>query len=381
MRKRTPPPRWDALALTGMANHWLQEKKAENRGFGECSPWWPFISRFPDKVQQYVQDLVAGTYRFAPLKKYYFPEETITLWEWPDRLALSLLLEIIKPTFAHILSPKCFHMQGPNGSKPALRLTEKALKTGKYRYIIRADIRSYYASISRAILVQQIKAFFKDPRLIRYLEHIITSALDDDAVLFLPTEGIPIRSSLSPFFGALYLTPLDRIFENRTGIFYLRYMDDIVILAQTKRQFVAAKKRLQQQLVGLKLTLSRKKTKMGLLGHFHFLGTQFSTSRNALGKIQVSVQIHNRSCRRALDKASAMKADGASPQKVQHYIDRWATWWECALKGELHKQANLHAWVNYCRRQPEPLKKLEWLGRGLLEWFKPSVWCWRGMFA
>ena len=33
-----------------------------------------------------------------------------------------------------------------------------------------------------------------------------------------------MRSSLSPFFGALYLKPLDEAFSNRDNVFYVRYM-------------------------------------------------------------------------------------------------------------------------------------------------------------
>jgi hypothetical protein len=66
---------------------------------------------------------------------------------------------------------------------------------------------------------------FDDSRLRHYFNSIVTIPVDKDAVLSLPTQGIPARSSLSPFFGALYLTPLDRVFEQR-ACFYARYMDD-----------------------------------------------------------------------------------------------------------------------------------------------------------
>jgi hypothetical protein len=56
--------------------------------------------------------------------------------------------------------------------------------------------------------------------------------------MILSKHGIPIHSSLSPFFSALYLTNLDRALESRRKIFYRRYMDDIIILVENKRQHI-----------------------------------------------------------------------------------------------------------------------------------------------
>ena len=47
--------------------------------------------------------------------------------------------------------------------------------------------------------------------------------------------GCAIQNLLLQFCGALYLSPLDRAFTDRKGIFYLRYMDDILILTETKK--------------------------------------------------------------------------------------------------------------------------------------------------
>jgi vesicle coat complex subunit len=100
--------------------------------------------------------------------------------------------------------------------------------------------------------------------------------LDKDGILFSPTVGIPIRSSLSPFFSALYLSPLDKAFENKNGIFYIRYVDDIIILTETEKQYKKAKKKLFAILRELKLKLSPKKTRIGKLKNgFHFLGVDF----------------------------------------------------------------------------------------------------------
>ena len=188
-----------------------------------------------------------------------------------------LLFKIIKPVFPSIISKLCVHLKGPNAVPESLEKVHRALNTEAFTFCIRADIRGYYASIDHTILLGMLMVCFQDPRLQRYFEAIVTAPIDRDAVLYSHKKGIPIRGSLSPFFGALYLTPLDKAFENRKGVFYLRFMDDILIFAKTYTQYQRAKKTLYKELRALKLTLSHSKTRMGRLKQgFHFLGANFN---------------------------------------------------------------------------------------------------------
>ncbi len=307
---------------------------------------------------------MAGTYQFAPRIRYHFSDETLEVWEYRDRLMLSLLLGQIKSTFSHLVSPVCCHLQGPNGVKTAITGIQNALANREFQYVIRADIRSYYASIDRKILLRQIQESFDDPRVFNYLNAIITAPIDDGGRLLTPDQGIPRRSSVSPFFGAIYLSPLDQAFEHQPGVFYLRYMDDIILLAQTKRQFVHARKKLYAVLRKLKLKLSPSKTKMGKIhSGFHFLGVQFAASRNPQTQSQeMTATIHSRSCSRALEKVRVKKTDAVHPAKIQRYLLQWASWWGRTVS-PLTALDLIRSWVAYTQSlEPDCV----WLGKGWL---------------
>ena len=47
------------------------------------------------------------------------------------------------------------------------------------------------------------------------------------------TRGIALGSPLSPLIGAFFLKALDQRME-RLGLFYIRFMDDILVLAPTR---------------------------------------------------------------------------------------------------------------------------------------------------
>lgn len=281
-------------------------------------------------------------------------------------MIIRLLLSILKSTFKYVIPVNCFHLAGPNGVKNALQYVQNVLATSRFNYAIRIDIKSYYASINHKILIEQINQNYSDPRLKHYLEDIITSAVDDGGNVFIPDQGIPRRSSLSPFFGALYLSPLDKAFIQRKGVVYARYMDDVIILCQTKRQYQHARKILFNILRQLKLKLSPRKTWMGALHKgFHFLGVFFDAAKLE-GKNQSRVKIHPRSCARALDKVKSLCNDVVHPMKIQRYLLCWALWWSNCVK-PLTLENLLQSWVEHSRERDNTLV---WYGNGLLSFFQ-----------
>jgi len=255
------------------------------------------------------------------------------------------------------------HLKGPSSIKYITQDIKGALNNGRYSYCLRLDIRSYYASINHRLLLDQLYKHYDDPILHYYFEAIVTTGVDCGGQVILPKCGIPIRSSLSPFFGALYLTNLDRAFENCRNIFYRRYMDDIIILVENKRQYTKARKRLFETLKELKLKISPHKTRMGKLkGGFHFLGVNFEVSRNPHRKTQVAtVDIHARTCRRALDNVQAMRRNAVYPVNIQRYLLKWATWWQTVT--QLERFALIYRWVRFTEHVQH---SSVWLGRGLL---------------
>jgi hypothetical protein len=173
------------------------------------------------------------------------------------------------------MNPNCYHLHGPSGVKFATQQVRKVLEEKKPKYLIRADIKSYYKSISHHQLVKDIQAHYHDPKLNLMLERIIINPIETPRGYKNPDTGIALRGPLSQFFSAIYLKPLDDAF-NEMDVGYFRYQDDILILCQTKRSLNRCKQRLMQVLQERKLCLSGKKTRIGSIDKgFHFLGIQY----------------------------------------------------------------------------------------------------------
>jgi RNA-directed DNA polymerase len=222
-----------------------------------------------------ITSLINGTYNPQHLKRYYFKDERVDQLHCIDRILQNLLLQQLKPTFAHIINPKCLHLNGPHGVKLATSQLQEALEDGQYTFVMRLDIKSYYKSIQHHLLIKDVEQYFDDPKIRMMLTNIIKNPIDTPRGTINPDNGIPLRGPLSQLFGALFLKSLDDVF-NQSEVFYLRYQDDVVILCKSQRQLNRCKQKVMKILAERRLALSRKKTRIGLISQgFHFLGIHY----------------------------------------------------------------------------------------------------------
>jgi retron-type reverse transcriptase len=235
-----------------------------------------FMARELDSwLVQGVQSMVDGSYTPRHLKRHYFPDEMVDQLHLSDRILQNILLKQLKPTFPYVMNPNCYHLQGPSGVRVATQRIRQVLLDQKPKYIIRADIKSFYKSIPHYQLVQDIKQHYDDEKVQAMLEQIIINPIETPRGYKNPDHGIALRGPLSQFFSGIYLKPLDDAFDTM-DVTYLRYQDDVLVLCKTKRQLNRCKQRMMDVLHDRRLSLSRKKTRIGHIDvGFHFLGIHY----------------------------------------------------------------------------------------------------------
>ena len=95
------------------------------------------------------------------------------------------------------------------------------------QYCLKLDMKKYYPSINHEILKQKYARLIKDKDLLWLINEIIDSTEGD--------TGVPIGNYLSQYSGNLYLSSFDHWVREVKGFkHYYRYMDDIVILSDSK---------------------------------------------------------------------------------------------------------------------------------------------------
>jgi hypothetical protein len=171
------------------------------------------------------------------------------------------------------VSPRCTHVKGHGGAKAAVRLVQAQLPAN--RFVLRTDVRSYYASIDHVLLMDRLARYISDRPLLNLCGQYLQRTAEQGGWFWSHERGISLGCALSPLIGAFFLRDLDLRME-RSGLFYVRFMDDILVLAPSRPKLRAAVKAVNQLLACLRLDKHPDKTFIGRIEKgFDFLGYRF----------------------------------------------------------------------------------------------------------
>jgi retron-type reverse transcriptase len=149
--------------------------------------------------------------------------------------------------------------------------------------VIRTDVRGYYANIDPVRLAERLARTVRDPEILR-LVAALTARTSERGGLFRDSGGLPLACPLSPLLGAFFLHELDKRLE-AIGLFFVRYMDDILVLAPTRWKLRRAVKIVNETLAELGLTKHPDKTFIGRAAKgFDFLGYRLSPQGLAVAR-------------------------------------------------------------------------------------------------
>lgn len=121
------------------------------------------------------------------------------------------------------------------------KYVEKILKyDDKVKYILKLDIRKFFPSISRAKLKELLKRKIKCSKTLRLLDMIIDHGGAGDT-------GLPIGYYSSQWLSNFYLEELDHYIKEKLKIkYYIRYVDDMVLIDSNKRKLHKARTNIDE---------------------------------------------------------------------------------------------------------------------------------------
>jgi RNA-directed DNA polymerase len=280
-----------------------------------------------DHKEELLQTINRGDYLFSPVKKITKANgNTIHLWCSQDALVMKLLAEVLTELLN--LSKLCTHVKGHGGLKHSVVQVQSQL--AHYQYVCKTDVKSFYESIDQYLLMEQIHDHINNKLIKRYLWQVIRRTVEYGGLYNEIIQGISSGCTLSSILGALYLKTLDEQFD-KEGLFYLRYMDDIVILMKTRWQNRRAITLMNQCFNQLKVKQHPDKTFIGKIEKgFDFLGYHFS--REPLQVAHITVKKHVERLYRLYEQQKKKKATSVEMAFVLgNYVKRWQCWCNAGL--------------------------------------------------
>jgi retron-type reverse transcriptase len=257
------------------------------------------------------------TYKPRPLKTFILRDpktRKISKSDFRDRIVHHALIKVIEPTFDKtFIYDSCANRKG-KGTLFALQRFEifKRKVTNNLQteaFCLKADIKHYFQEVDREILLKIIQRKITDDRVVGLIILIINN--------FEENCGMPLGNLTSQFFANVYLNELDRFVKHKLKVkYYIRYVDDFVILHKSKYQLKFWKEEINIFLKEkLKLELHPEKSKIISLSK----GVDFVGFRN----FYYCRLLRNRNIQKIKSRINEFKEGKISEKKFRETLQGW----------------------------------------------------------
>jgi len=213
-----------------------------------------------------------------------------------DRVVQAALRHVLEPIFEQGFVRQSYGFRPNRGCKDALRRVGRLLKAG-YIFVVDADLKSYFDTISWGRLIRLVEEKVSDGRVIEMLKAMLSQKVMETAKSWTPEEGTPQGAVISPLLSNIFLDPLDQKME-QGGVEMVRYADDFVILCRSEAEAEEALEEVRRWTAQAGLTLHPVKTRIvnaDARGGFDFLGYHFERGlrwprRKSLDKMKDTIR-------------------------------------------------------------------------------------------
>jgi len=183
-----------------------------------------------------IQDGSSGKIRTIH-KPCYYPDQII---HW------ALMLQLQPVIMCGMYKYNCGSVPGRGtsfGQKTLRKWLDSDYKNAKY--CLKMDISKFYPSVNNEILKEMFRGKIKDRDCLWLIETIIDS-----------NKGLPIGNYTSQWFSNFFLQGLDHFIKEKLGVkYYVRYVDDLVLLGPNKKKLHKARKEISVYLNSIELKL------------------------------------------------------------------------------------------------------------------------------
>jgi len=229
-----------------------------------------FEYRLEENLLQLQHELETQTYQPGIYHSFYIHEpkrRLISAAPFRDRVVHHCLCNLIEPLFERSFIFDSYANRVGKGTHRALDRAQQFAR--RHRYVLQCDIRQFFPSIDHARLRGILARKIKDERVMWLIDQILASGRgvlsEEYAMVYFPGDdlfavtrprGLPIGNLTSQFWANCYLNPVDHFIKrglNCQG--YVRYVDDLLLFGDDKRELWEWRVKLIERLANLRLTL------------------------------------------------------------------------------------------------------------------------------
>lgn len=335
--------------------------------------------------QELTNRIYRGKYTPSPVRRVEIPKtdggvRKLGIPTVIDRTIQQAIAQQLMPIYEPLFIETSYGYRPNKSAKDAILKVKEYAEQG-YTFAVTLDLSKYFDTLNHEKLINLLRKEVKDERVIQLIKRYLKSGVMENGVVTETEEGSPQGGNLSPLLANVYLNEFDQEFIKR-GVPCIRYADDIVLLAKSKRAserlLESSTKYLKET---LKLTVNREKSRtvsVFAIRNFKFLG--FALGRNGSG---IYVRVHPKSWKKFKSKlkdlSSRKSVQSIKPSlvSIKVYVRGWLNYYGVAsmknnieeMNGWLYHRIRMCIWKQW----KKPRTKV----KNLIRMGVPKDWAWQ----
>jgi RNA-directed DNA polymerase len=310
-----------------------------------------------------------GAYRALPSRRVYIPkpdgrQRPLAVAALEDKIVQRATAAVLNAIYEEDFLGFSYGFRPGRGAHDAMDALVVGISSKKVNWILDADIRSFFDTVSQEWLIKFVEHRIGDRRIIRLIRKWLKAGILEDGVVTVSDRGTGQGSVISPLLANIYLHyGLDlwaerwRRREATGDMIIVRYADDVIVGFQHEtdaRRFLDA---MRERLKEFALSLHPEKTRLIEFGRFAaknrkarglgkpetftFLGFSFICGKSRRGKFQVQ-----RKSRQDRMRAKLQAIKQELRQRTHQPIPQQGNWLRQVITGYFNYHAvptNFHA--------------------------------------
>ncbi len=301
-----------------------------------------FELKLRENILELYKELKSETYNPKPLKTFIVKDpktRKISKSAFRDRVTHHAICNVIEPIFDKtFIYDSCANRKGKSNLfalerfyKFQREVSENGKQEGWFNnnqvrgFCLKADIKHYFQEVNQDILINILRKKIKDKKTIVLINKILKNYWNKE-------KGMPLGNLTSQFFANVYLNELDYFIKHKLkSKYYIRYVDDFVILHNSKERLKIWKAEIDNFLKQeLELELHKDKSRIVSLSR----GVDFVGFRN----FYYFQLLRKRNMKKMLIKIKLFEQGSMSYEKLLESFQGWNAYAKWANSHKLREK-------------------------------------------
>jgi RNA-directed DNA polymerase len=277
--------------------------------------WKDYEANLEHNIEDLHQRVQRGAYRALPSRRVYIPkpdgqQRPLAVAALEDKIVQRAVVALLNAIYEEDFLGFSYGFRPGRGAHDALDALCVGIHGKKVSFIVDADIRSFFDTISQRWLIRFLEHRIGDRRIIRLIQKWLKAGILEDGVVAVSDRGTGQGSVISPLLSNIYLHyALDlwaARWRRRTAagdMIIVRYADDFIVGFQHESDAQRFLNEMRERLREFALSLHPEKTRLIEFGRFaaerrkrhglgkpetfNFLGFTFICSKTRAGRFQI----------------------------------------------------------------------------------------------